>query len=107
MMALVIYDSVFGNTEKVARTISGALDAESTSIRVTDVGNDQLKGLSLLIVGSPTRAFRPTKTISQFLNGIPENALRGVRVAAFDTRTPMEGEIIYIQIHGEAIRLRV
>jgi flavodoxin len=90
MKALVIYDSIFGNTEQVARAISGALGTESTAIRVTDAGNDQLSGLNLLIVGSPTRAFRPTKTISQFLDGIPRDALRGVRVAAFDTRMPEE-----------------
>ena len=86
MKALVIYDTFFGNTEQVARAMSGALGAESAAVRVTDARHEQLKGLGLLVVGSPTRAFRPTKPISQFLDGIPRDALRGVKVAAFDTR---------------------
>ena len=86
MKALVVYDSVFGNTEQVARAISDSLGAESRAIRVADVRHEQLKGLDYLIMGSPTRAFRPTKPMSQFLDGIPRDALKGVRVAAFDTR---------------------
>jgi flavodoxin len=86
MKALVVYDSVFGNTEQVARAISDSLGAESRAIRVGDARHEELKGLGLLVVGSPTRAFRPTKPISQFLNGIPRDTLKGIRVAAFDTR---------------------
>ena len=86
MKALVVYDSVFGNTEQVARAIGDSLGAESKAIRVGDARHEELKGLSLLVVGSPTRAFRPTKPISQFLDSIPRNALKGVKVAAFDTR---------------------
>jgi flavodoxin len=86
MKALVIYDTFFGNTEQVARAISDALGADSEAVRVSNVKHDQLNGLNLLVVGSPTRAFRPTKPISQFLDGIPRDALKGVKVAAFDTR---------------------
>jgi len=86
MKALVIYDSVFGNTEKVARAISDSLGAESTAIRVGDASHEQLNGLGLLVVGSPTRAFRPTKPISRFLDRIPRDTLKGISVAAFDTR---------------------
>jgi flavodoxin len=86
MKALVVYDTFFGNTEKVARAISDSLGAESTATRVTDARHEQLKGLGLLVVGSPTRAFRPSKPISEFLNGIARDALKGVKVAAFDTR---------------------
>jgi flavodoxin len=103
MRALVIYDTFFGNTEKVAHAISDSLGAESSAIRVADARHGQLDGLGLLVVGSPTRAFRPTKPISQFLDGIPRGALRGVKVAAFDTRmseaelnSPMLGFMVKI-----------
>ncbi|HEX9915249.1 MAG TPA: flavodoxin family protein [Candidatus Bathyarchaeia archaeon] len=86
MKALVIYDTFFGNTEQVARAISDSLGAESTAIRVGDANHEQLTGLDLLIVGSPTRAFRPTKPISEFLDKILRDGLKGVKVAAFDTR---------------------
>ncbi|MBC7083922.1 MAG: flavodoxin family protein [Firmicutes bacterium] len=96
MKTLVVYDSVFGNTERIALAIGGALatgGAGTTgrnwhveTLRVGDVKPEYLNGLELLIVGSPTRAFRPTKAITDFLNGIPSNGLKGVEVAAFDTR---------------------
>jgi len=88
MKTLVIYDSQFGNTEKVAqvigRTFSGM--GEVAVIRMTEVKPEDLTGLSLLIVGSPTQAFRPTKGMQTFLQELPEHALQDVRVAAFDTR---------------------
>lgn len=41
----------------------------------------------MLIVGSPTRSFRPTPAISQFLKALPKNHLAGIQVATFDTRS--------------------
>ncbi len=88
MNTLVIYDSVFGNTEKVAQSIGAALDPQRQveTLPVSQVTLDQLRGLELLIVGSPTRSFRPTPTISQFLKAVPKNHLARIQVAAFDTR---------------------
>ncbi len=59
---------------------------EAQVIRVGDVKKDQLAGLDYLIVGSPTRAFKATKPIIDFLNTLPAGSLSGVKVAAFDTR---------------------
>jgi flavodoxin len=86
--ALVVYDSFFGNTERIAQAIGSALGRpEDVGIlRVADVKPEQLAGLKLLIVGSPTRAFRPSPAIKKFLKSIPKNGLKGVKVAAFDTR---------------------
>jgi hypothetical protein len=50
------------------------------------VTTDQLREVELLIVGSPTRSFRPTPAISQFLKALAKNHLAGISVAAFDTR---------------------
>jgi flavodoxin len=88
MKALIIYDSVFGNTEQIARAIGNALGSEEEVdvLRVGDVKPKQLTGLQLLIVGSPTRAFRPTPAIIKLLGSIPQHGLEGVKVAAFDTR---------------------
>jgi len=88
MKALIIYDSVFGNTEKIAQAISSSLGSKENveTLRVSEVKPEKLIGLELLIVGSPTRVFKPTKAIMNFLNKIPLNGLKGVKVAAFDTR---------------------
>jgi flavodoxin len=82
--ALVVYDSVFGNTEKVAKVMAEALGCEAR--RVGEVKPGDIAGLSLLVVGSPTRAFRPMPTVSAFVRRLPGGSLKGVRVAGFDTR---------------------
>ena len=91
MKALVIYASVFGNTEQIAQAIGNALGSQEDVeiLRVSNVKLEQLTGLKLLIVGSPTRQFRPTAAINNLLKRIPKNGLKGVKVAAFDTRFTM------------------
>jgi flavodoxin len=88
MKSILIYDSQYGNTEKIAQSISTVLgtQGEVTMIRVTDVKMDMLVGVDLLIVGSPTQKFRPTEAIKGLLNGIPANRLKGIKVVGFDTR---------------------
>jgi flavodoxin len=85
--ALVVYDSVHGNTEAIARAIAGAAPrGTARAVRAGDVKPADLKGLDLLAVGSPTLGGRPTPGIQKFLDGIPSGSLAKVRVAAFDTR---------------------
>jgi flavodoxin len=86
--ALIVYDSMFGNTEKVAQAIGGALGTQV--IRVGDFKPEHLAGLDLLIVGSPTQAFQPLKPVKAFLKDIPAGALKGTKVAAFDTRVDVQ-----------------
>lgn len=88
MKTLVIYDSVFGNTGKIAKAIAEALGPPDTVglVQVTELRPEQMQDLELLIVGSPTRQFSPTPAITNMLKDLPRNALQGVKVAAFDTR---------------------
>jgi flavodoxin I len=91
MKAMVVYDSAYGNTEKIAQAIGQALGSpeDVEIVRVGDVKPEQLTGTALLVVGSPTQRFRPTGATTSFLKGIPQNGLQGVKVAAFDTRLPV------------------
>jgi len=89
MKALVVYDSVFGNTEKIAQAIGKALAylGEVEALRVAQVPSEPAwTELKLLIVGSPTRAFKATPAIKTWINRFSRSALKGVNVAAFDTR---------------------
>ena len=88
MKSLVIYDSVFGNTEKVAIAIGSVLKAKVVNVKDVKLGD--LDGIEVLVVGSPTRAFSPTPAIKKFLKSIPAGKLEGVKVAAFDTRARVE-----------------
>jgi len=88
MKVLVVFDSVFGNTEKVARSIFGGLGSQSDAeiLQVNQAVPGKLKGLDLLVVGSPTRGFRPTEAMGAWLEQIPAKSLKGVKLAVFDTR---------------------
>jgi len=111
MKALVVYDSFFGNTEQIAQAIGRALGSpeEVEVLRVGNVKPEQLTGLELLIVGSPTRGFRPTPAISNLLKSVPKNGLKGVKVAAFDTRialSDIDSRIlpVFVKVFGYAAK---
>ena len=86
MKTLVLYDSVFGNTAQVAKAIAAALGEDTGLHKVDEASLEMLNGVELLVVGSPTRGFKPTEATANFLKSIPAGALNDVRVAAFDTR---------------------
>ncbi|MBN1863133.1 MAG: flavodoxin family protein [Dehalococcoidales bacterium] len=86
MKALVVYDSVYGNTEKIAKSIGGAITGDVKVLRAREASPFELKSLDLLIVGSPTYGGRPTPPMKDFLNGASQAAINGVKVATFDTR---------------------
>ena len=88
MKAVVVYDSVFGNTEKIARAIADGL-ATRAEVKLVHSGADAAvppSDMGLLVVGSPTRGFRPTESLAAWLKGLRSSLPRGVKVAAFDTR---------------------
>jgi len=87
MKALIVYDSVYGNTEKIARAVAEAI-TPSGEVKVLGVGEanpSELASTDLLIVCSPTHAGRPTPAVQALLNKVPK--LQGINVAAFDTRS--------------------
>ncbi|MFH1647022.1 MAG: flavodoxin family protein [Chloroflexota bacterium] len=88
MKVLVVYDSLYGNTEEIARAIGGGFTGEVKVLRVGEVNPSEIKAVDLFIVGSPTQAGRASPGMRDFLNKIPGSSLEGINVAAFDTRVP-------------------
>ena len=88
MKAVVVYDSVWGNTEKIAQAIGNALGAagDVEMVRAGDATQGQLTGAELLVVGSPTQKFTMLGSLSKLLKRIPDGGLTGVKVTGFDTR---------------------
>jgi len=86
MAILVVYDSLYGNTEKIAKAIGDGISGEVKVLPASKVNLSELKGLGLLIAGSPTHGGRPSPAMQEFLNKIPANGLEGIKVVAFDTR---------------------
>jgi len=90
MNALVLYETKYGNTEKVAEAIALALQ-ESMPTRLEAVAEiddceEALRDVSLLVVGGPTHRHGVSTVLRETLRCLGGRALDGVRVATFDTR---------------------
>jgi len=85
--ALVIYDSMFGNTEQIARAIGTELAKLGTvEVRNIDEVGALPTGLDLLVVGGPTQGHGVDQDEKAFLDRLPAESVRDVPFAAFDTR---------------------
>lgn len=86
MKALIVYDSAYGNTAKVARAIELAIRMrdEALALPANRVDTELVKKFDMLIVGSPTQGGRATQAMQSFLKHLPD--LNGMKVAVFDTR---------------------
>ena len=95
MKVLVVYDSAYGNTEKIARAIGGAITGEVKVLRAGEANPSELGSPDFLIVGSPTLGGRPVPAVLAFLNNVPQAAIKGTSVAAFDTRVPAKWVMVF------------
>ena len=86
MKVLVVYDSVYGNTEEIARAIGGAISNDVKVIGVGEVDPSELEAVDLIIIGAPTQAGRPSQGMQDFLKKVARTAVKDVDIATFDTR---------------------
>lgn len=92
MKIVILFDSYFGNTEKVATSIKEKLEPSGELIlkRFSSTSPEILKNTDILILGSPTRAFQPTKRATEFIKKLPSNSLKDIKIASFDTRMDLK-----------------
>jgi len=87
MQTLIIYDSLHGNTQDIAKAIYEGLNIPEKRILAVEKATTQdLKNIQLLIVGSPTHGGTAKHLLLEFLKRIPNESLNGVKIATFDTR---------------------
>ncbi|HJT59028.1 MAG TPA: flavodoxin domain-containing protein, partial [Ktedonobacteraceae bacterium] len=88
MNTLVVYDTQFGTTEEVARTIAETLRSygQVQTVRVEHTHPLYLDGVDLLILGCPTQKWNATPETLSLLDYIPPTSLSRLAVACFDTR---------------------
>jgi flavodoxin len=98
METLVVYDSVHGNTERVARAIGEAIPGEVAVLRAEDVDLTAIKTFELVIGGAPPHGGPPPPPVVEFLEGLTGPGLERIKFAAFDTRVPAR----WVRIFGYA-----
>ena len=90
MKTLIVYDSVYGNTERIAKAIGDAITGDVKVSHASELNSSEFKTVDLLIVGSPTYGGKPTRAIQDLLNKVPVSDFKGASMAAFDTRLSMK-----------------
>lgn len=95
MKTLVIYDSNFGNTKLIASEIAKNISKDAQLVSINNFNQSDLRGVDLLIVGSPIIGWRPTEKMSAFLKSLDGKIDGGFKFTSFDTR-------VKLFIHGDA-----
>lgn len=95
MVTLVVYDSNFGNTKIIAVEIAKNIGGDTKLISVQDYKDSDLKGIDLLIFGSPINGWRPSEASIKLLKKLSGKIKKGLKFSTFDTR-------VKLFIHGDA-----
>ena len=90
MRILVLYDSLYGNTEKIAYSIGETTKKyhETSILKIDKPSKEDLKNIDLLIIGSPTHGGRYTSPMKKLLDSLSKTSLEQVKAVTFDTSFP-------------------
>jgi len=91
MKGIVVYDTSYGNTKKIAETIAETLKESGIEVDlfdVKDVKKLSAKDCNFLVLGSPTRFGTLSFAIRGFLGKVKSEEWMNKPFAAFDTENP-------------------
>jgi len=87
--AIVVYESKYGNTKRVAETIAEGMrevsGVEAVVSELKEVDLKQLTDFDAILVGSPNHMGSATRGIKKFIGKLGKINLEGKLTAAFDT----------------------
>jgi len=89
MRACVIFDTRYGNTERIARSFETGLKEagiETVCVNAKYVAVDSLKQYELICIGAPTEGFSASKPMKEFLRKLKSIDLSEKYGFAFDTK---------------------
>lgn len=89
MRTCVIFDTRYGNTEKVARVLAKGIQESSVEVLCSNIREVSVEALiqsDLLAIGGPTEFHGASGPMKEFLRKLKQADLRGKYGFAFDTR---------------------
>jgi flavodoxin len=92
MKVLVLYDSLYGNIENIARAMAyGFAPIEARIAKVGECSAEETQQVDMLVVGSPTHRWGPSQAAKDSLDTLPPDPLKGKLAATFDIRVSYLG----------------
>ncbi len=91
MKGIVIYDTSYGNTQKIAETIAETLKESGIETDLFDVKNVKklnANDYNFLVLGSPTKFGTMSLTVKFFMGKVKSEEWMNKPFAAFDTENP-------------------
>jgi menaquinone-dependent protoporphyrinogen IX oxidase len=91
MKGIVVYDTSYGNTKKIAETIADTLRESGIEVdlfHVKDAKKLSAKDYSFLVLGSPTKFGTMSFAMRSFLGKVKSEEWMNKPFAAFDTENP-------------------
>jgi menaquinone-dependent protoporphyrinogen IX oxidase len=91
MKGIIVYDTSYGNTKKIAETIAEALKESGIEVDlfyVKDVKKLSAKDYDFFVLGSPTKFGTMSFAIKFFLGKVKSEEWMNKPFAAFDTENP-------------------
>jgi flavodoxin len=86
---IVVYESKYGNTKRVAETIMEGIrevqGAETVLNELKEVDLNKIAEYDVILIGSPNHYGGPTKSVSEFIDKLGKLNLDGRHFAVFDT----------------------
>lgn len=88
MKVAVIYDSLFGNTKKIADVIVDTISEQNVVklMHVKEAVFREIRSSQVLILGSPTHYGKDTPDMEGFINRLKPEDISRKAIATFDTR---------------------
>ncbi len=91
MKGIVVYDTSYGNTKKIAETITETMKESEIEVDLFDVKNVKklsAKDCDFLVLGSPTRFGTMSFAVRFFSGKVKSEEWRNKPFAVFDTENP-------------------
>lgn len=89
MKVIIVYESKYGNTMRVAETIIGGMNEiggiEASLSGLQEIDFNKIPSYDVILIGSPNHIGGPTRGIKGFIDKLGELRLEGKKFVVFDT----------------------
>ncbi|HEY6756774.1 MAG TPA: flavodoxin domain-containing protein [Nitrososphaera sp.] len=89
MKAIVLFDTIFGNTERIANSLAKGMQEAGIAVECSNIKMARLEKLpeyDLLAMGAPTQYITSSRPMKDFLDRLKGLDLKGKYGFAFDTK---------------------